>query len=155
MSFVQDMKECMLSLRLYSKKDFFDYSLGGYLHRERWARTRRCSIMNKWRRTSFRKNNYYHREEDFYWSWLSKPEYFVGWNSQTRLRRIILELRHRDKTWRPWLKYITTVRPQDPSRVARYTHIDALCWYVSVSTTRRKILVDALGTLRTTGIHSL
>jgi hypothetical protein len=27
-------------LSLYSKKDFFDYSLGGYSHRERWARTR-------------------------------------------------------------------------------------------------------------------
>jgi hypothetical protein len=39
--------------------------------------------------------------------------------------------------------------------VARYTHMDALCWHVSVSTTQRKILVDALGTLRTTGIHFL
>jgi hypothetical protein len=75
--------------------------------------------------------------------------------SQTRLRNIILELRHRDETWMSWLKYITKVRPQDPSCVARYTHMDALCWYVSVSTTRRKILMDALGTLRTTGIHSL
>jgi hypothetical protein len=68
---------------------------------------------------------------------------------------MILELRHRDKTRMPWLKYITKVRPQDPSCVARYTHMDALCWFVSVSTTRRKILVDALGTLRTTGIHFL
>jgi hypothetical protein len=25
---------------------FFDYSLGGYSHRERWARTRRCFFMN-------------------------------------------------------------------------------------------------------------
>jgi hypothetical protein len=24
----------------------FDYSLGGYSHRERWARTRRCFLMN-------------------------------------------------------------------------------------------------------------
>jgi hypothetical protein len=64
-------------------------------------------------------------------------------------------LRHRDKTWMPWLKYIMKVRPQDPSCVARYTHMDALYWYVSVSTMRRKILVDALGTLRITGIHSL
>jgi hypothetical protein len=68
---------------------------------------------------------------------------------------MILELHHRDKTRMPWLKYITKVRPQDPSFVARYTHMDALCWYVFVSTTRRKILVDALGTLRTTGTHSL
>jgi hypothetical protein len=40
------MKEGTLSLSLYSKKDFFDYSLEGYSHRERWARTRRCFIMN-------------------------------------------------------------------------------------------------------------
>jgi hypothetical protein len=25
---------------------FFDYSLGGYSHRERWAHTRRCFFMN-------------------------------------------------------------------------------------------------------------
>jgi hypothetical protein len=68
---------------------------------------------------------------------------------------MILEFRHRDKTRMPWLKYITKVRPQDLSCVAWYTHMDALCWYVSVSMTRRKILVDALGTLRTTGIHFL
>jgi hypothetical protein len=86
---------------------------------------------------------------------VGKPEYFVHWNSQTRLRHMILELRYRDKTRMPWLKYITKVRPQDPSCVAWYTHMGALYWYVSVSTTQRKILVDALGTLRTTGIHSL
>jgi hypothetical protein len=68
---------------------------------------------------------------------------------------MILELHHRDKTRMPWLKYITKVRPQDPSCVARYTYMDALCWYVSVSMMQRKILVDALGTLRTTGTHSL
>jgi hypothetical protein len=66
---------------------------------------------------------------------------------------MILELRHRDKTRMPW--FIMKVRPQDPSCVARYTHMDVLCWYVFVSTTQSKILVDALGTLRTTGIHSL
>jgi hypothetical protein len=63
---------------------------------------------------------------------------YVYWNSQTRLRHIILELRHRDKTWMPWLKYIMKVRPQDPSCVARYTHMDALCWNLSMSTTQRK-----------------
>jgi hypothetical protein len=59
---------------------------------------------------------------------------------QTRLRHMILELRHRDKTQMPWLKYIMKVRPQDPSCEALYTHMDALCWYLSVSTTRRKSL---------------
>jgi hypothetical protein len=40
---------------------------------------------------------------------------------------MILELRHRDKTRMPWLKYIMKVRPQDPSCVAWYTHMHALC----------------------------
>jgi hypothetical protein len=64
--------------------------------------------------------------------------FFVYWISQTRLRNIILELRHRDKTWMPWLKHIMKVRPQDPSCAARYTHMDALCWNLSMSTMRRK-----------------
>jgi hypothetical protein len=28
------------------KISFFDYILGGYSHRERWARTRRCFFVN-------------------------------------------------------------------------------------------------------------
>jgi hypothetical protein len=40
------------------------------------------------------------------------------------------------KTRMPW--FIMKVRPRDPSCVARYTHMDALYWYISVSTTRRK-----------------
>jgi hypothetical protein len=39
-------------------------------------------------------------------------KFFVYWISQTRLRNIILKLRHRDKTWIPWLKYIMKVRPR-------------------------------------------
>jgi hypothetical protein len=57
----------------------------------------------------------------------SKLEYFAHSNSQTRLRHMILELRHRDKIWMAWLKYIVKVRPQDPSYVAWYTHMNALC----------------------------
>jgi hypothetical protein len=87
------------------------------------------------------------------YSWEDNLKSYVYWISQTRLQNIILELRHHNKTRMPW--YITKVRPQDPSCVARFTHMDALCWYVSVSTMRRKILVDALGTLRMTGTHSL
>jgi hypothetical protein len=41
----------------------------------------------------------------------SKLEYFAHSNSQTRLRHMILELRHRDKIRMPWLKYIVKVRP--------------------------------------------
>jgi hypothetical protein len=40
------------------------------------------------------------------------------------------------KTRMPW--FITKVRPRDPSCVARYTYMDVLCWYVSVSMTQRK-----------------
>jgi hypothetical protein len=53
------------------------------------------------------------------------------------------------------VEYIMKVKPQDPFCVVRYTHMDALCWYVFVSATRKKIPVDALGTLRITGIHFL
>jgi hypothetical protein len=67
----------------------------------------------------------------------------VLWLKETRifsvklwLRHKILELRYRNATRMPWL--VTKVRPRDPSCVAWYTHMDALCWYVFVSTTRRK-----------------
>jgi hypothetical protein len=72
------------------------------------------------------------RSELFIKSWLYNPNIF----SQIRLRHAILELRYRNETRMPW--FITKVRPQDPSCEAWYTHMDALCWYVSVSTTRRK-----------------
>jgi hypothetical protein len=58
---------------------------------------------------------------------IGQPEDFQIWNSQTRLQDMILELRHRDETQMPWLKHIVKVRPQDPSCVAWYTHLDALC----------------------------
>jgi hypothetical protein len=87
------------------------------------------------------------------YSWENNSKSYVYWISQIRLRNIILELHHHDKTWMPWC--ITKVRPQDPSCVAQYTYMDALCWYVSVSMTQRKILLDALCNLRTTGTHSL
>jgi hypothetical protein len=56
--------------------------------------------------------------------------------SQIRLRHVILELRYCNETWMPW--FIRKVRPRDPTCVAWYMHMDALCWYVSVSTTQRK-----------------
>jgi hypothetical protein len=34
------IKGATIYLSLYSKNPFFDYSLGGYSHRERWSRTR-------------------------------------------------------------------------------------------------------------------
>jgi hypothetical protein len=67
---------------------------------------------------------------------------------------MILELRHRDETRMPLLKHIVKVRPQDPSCVAWYTHMNALLVIIRVYDAK-KILVDALGTLRTTGTRSL
>jgi hypothetical protein len=48
----------------------------------------------------------------------------------------ILELCYRNETRMP--RVIAKVRPQDPSCEAWYTHMDALCWNVSMSTMRRK-----------------
>jgi hypothetical protein len=58
---------------------------------------------------------------------VGQPEDFQSWNSQTRLRHMILELRHRDKARMPWLQHIVKVKPQDLSCVAWYMHMDALC----------------------------
>jgi hypothetical protein len=86
--------------------------------------------------------------ELFIKSWLYNPNIF----SQIRLWYAILELRYCNKTRIPW--FITKVRPQDLSCEAWYTHGYALLVCIRVYDAK-KILVDALGTLRTTGIHSL
>jgi hypothetical protein len=95
-------------LSLYSKKVFFDYSLGGYSHRERWARTRRYFLVkhSSWRTTE-----------------VLLPSGASFMVVETRifsvkiwLRHEILELRYRNATQMPWL--VTKVRPRDPSCVA-------------------------------------
>jgi hypothetical protein len=68
-------------------------------------------------------------------SWEGNSKSYVYWISQTRLRNIILELRHHDKTRMPW--YITKVRPQDSSCVARYTHGCALLICIRVYDTKK------------------
>jgi hypothetical protein len=118
---------------LERKKVLFDYSLGGYSHRERWARTRRCFLTS----TGARKSEGICDETLL----LPSGASFYGcitriFSVKIRLRHVILELRYRNETRMPW--FIMKVRPRDPSCVAWYTHMDALCWYVSVSTTRRK-----------------
>jgi hypothetical protein len=105
-------------------KVFFDYSLGGYSHRERWARTRRYFLVK-------------HCAEVL----LPSGASFMVIETQIFsvkiwLRHKILELCYRNTTRMPWP--VMKVRPRDPSCVAWYTHMDALCWYISVSTTRRK-----------------
>jgi hypothetical protein len=41
------IKGAIVYLSQYLKNIFFDYSLGGYSHRERWPRTRRNSYEHK------------------------------------------------------------------------------------------------------------
>jgi hypothetical protein len=116
------------------KKVLFDYSLGGYSHRERWARTRRCLLMSTGARKvkeDSMKRCYSHRERFFIYGCITRI-----FSVKIRLRHAILELRYRNETRLPW--FFMKVRPRDPSCEAWYTHMDALCWYVSVSTTRRK-----------------
>jgi hypothetical protein len=139
------------------EKWIFDYSLGGYSHRERWARTRWCLFMSTGARKVKRElmdvvtpigsevfinHGYITR----IFCALDQSNKAATYDSRVASSRqnlnAVIETYHEGKT-------------QDPSCVARYTHMDTLCWYISVSTTRRKILVDALGTLRTTGIYSL
>jgi hypothetical protein len=59
----------------YTRKIIFDYSLGGYFHRERWARTRWCLFMSRSKEGEERIHiwHYSHRERGFYKSWLSNP----------------------------------------------------------------------------------
>jgi hypothetical protein len=120
-------------LSLYSKKSFFDYSLGGYSHRERWACTRRYSLVK-------------------HWSWRTAGVLLPSGASfmveETRifsvkiwLRHEILKLRYRNATRIPWL--VTKVRPRD--------HGCTLLVCIRVYDAK-KILVDTLGTLRTVGI---
>jgi hypothetical protein len=54
-----------LYLSLYSKKVLFDYSFGGYSHRERWARTRWCLLTSTgaWKAKEYEMKHWYsHRE---------------------------------------------------------------------------------------------
>jgi hypothetical protein len=72
-------------LSLYPKKTF-EYSLGGYSHRERWACTRRNFILQrKEGKRKLVKWNYSHREGmHIIQGWATRR--FQNWNSQTRLK---------------------------------------------------------------------
>jgi hypothetical protein len=115
-------------LSLYSKKVFFDYSLGGYSHREQWARTRRYFLVK----------HYSLRSAGLLLPSGASFMVMETWIFSVKiwLRHEILKLCYHNVTRMPWL--VTKVRPRDPSCEAWYTHMDALCWYVSVSMTQRK-----------------
>jgi hypothetical protein len=95
-------------LSLHSEKVFFDYSLGGYSHRERWACTRWYFLVkhSSWRTAG-----------------VLLPSGASFMVVKTRifsikiwLRHEILELHYRNATRMPCL--VTKVRPQDLSCVA-------------------------------------
>jgi hypothetical protein len=115
----------------------FGHSLGGYSHRERWACTQWYLFMS----TEAKKVNEQSESSitpigsnifiNLSNSNILYPETVKQgcdiWSSSCIIAT---------KTRMLW--FIMKVRPQDPSCEARYMHMDALCWYVSVSTTRRK-----------------
>jgi hypothetical protein len=115
-------------LSIYSKNSSFDYSLGGYSHREHWARTRRYLLLKHY---SLRSTGVLLPSGASFLAVTTRIFSVKIW-----LRHEILELRYRNATWMPWL--VAKVRPRDLSCVAQYMHMDALCWYVSVSKMRRK-----------------
>jgi hypothetical protein len=129
-------KICLsIFLSLYPK--FFGHSLGGYSHRERWARTRWYLFMS----TEVRKM----KEQSGSSITPIGSNLFINLsNSNILYSKTVkqgcdiwfLSCVIATKILMPW--FIMKVRPRDPSCVARYTHMDALCWYVSVSTTWRK-----------------
>jgi hypothetical protein len=82
-------------------------------------------------------------------------EYFVHFNNQTRLRHMIIELHHRDENLNAMIE--TYREGKTPGSVLcglLYAHECALLVIIHVYDAK-KILVDALGTLRTTGTCSL
>jgi hypothetical protein len=148
------IKEEMIYLSLYSKQ-VFDYSLGGYSHRERWPRTRRYFYMHKESKEGERRlgqHHYSHREGVYI---------NQGW-----ITRIFLELKQSNKaaiydsrgaSSRQSLNAMIEIYHEGNTPVLCglvYAHGCALLEIIRVYD-MKKILVDALGTLRTTGTHFL
>jgi hypothetical protein len=148
------IKEATIYLSLYSKH-VFDYSLGGYSHRERWPRTRRNFYMHKKSKEGERrlgKRNYYHREGIYInqgrtTQRFSEPKqsnkaaiYDSRVTSSRQYSNAMIETYHEGKT--------------SGSGQLVYAHGCTLLVTIRVYDVK-KILVDALGTLRTTGTRSL
>jgi hypothetical protein len=110
-------------------KKTFDYSLGVYYHREHWSCTRW-----RWETSITDRNNHRLHCQQYQLKWYhyfttirrdlqlieKQLDDFRHWNSQTRLRIkfMILELSHRDKSLNVVIVKIMKVRPQDPSCMA-------------------------------------
>jgi hypothetical protein len=141
-------------LSLYPKN--FGYSLGGYSHRECWARTRRCFswIMEQKRCKEISKASLLPSGGSFInqgwitqiFGTLNQSNKAATYDSRVASLRqnlnAVVETYHKGKTSGSIL-----CGPV-------YAHGCALLVFIHVYDAK-KILVDALGTLRITGIHSL
>jgi hypothetical protein len=115
----------------------FGHSLGGYSHREHWARTRWYLFMSTEAKkvkeqsessiTPIRSDLFINLSNSNILYSKTVKEGCDIWSSSCIIAT---------KTRMLW--FITKVRPRDPSYEARYTQMDALCWYISMSTTWRK-----------------
>jgi hypothetical protein len=111
------------------------------------------------------KNNKEGKRKLVYWCYshregihISQPEDFQYLNSQTRRKRLqdmIPELCHHDKTRMPWLKQIVKVRPPGSILCGLVYALGCALLVTFCVYNAKKILVDALGTLRTTRTLSL
>jgi hypothetical protein len=150
------IKGGMIYLSLYSKQ-VFDYSLGGYSHRERWPRTWRYLYMYKESKEGERRlghRHYSHREgvhiNQGWITWifleLKSSNKAATYDSRVASLRqssnAMIEIYHEGKT------------PGSILCGLIYAHGYALLEIIRVYDAK-KILVDAQGTLRTTGTHSL
>jgi hypothetical protein len=151
------IKGTIIYLSLYSKNAFFDYSLGGNSHRERWSRTRRNLYRlergKKAREDLERAITHIGREYIFNpggttrrFSELKQSNKAATYNSRVASSRqnsnAMIEIYREGKT------------PGSVLCGLVYTHGCALLVIIRVYDAK-KILVDALGTLRATGTHSL
>jgi hypothetical protein len=140
----------------YDRLQVSDHSLGGYSHRERWARTRRCFFMN---------NEAKKAKEDFESIiTTTRSEFF----NHGYITQIFCALAQSNKTatydsrvpssWQNLNAVIEIYREGKTSGSVLcgpvYAHGYALLVCIRVYDAK-KILVDALGTLRTTGTRSL
>jgi hypothetical protein len=136
---------------------FFNYSLGGYSHQERWARTRWCFlwVMESTQKTKEDLGSVITTigREFFNQGWITRifctlkqsnkaATYDSRVASMRQNLNAVVEIYHEGKT--PW----------SVLRGPVYAHGCALLVFIRVYDAK-KILVGALGTLRITGIHFL
>jgi hypothetical protein len=152
-------------LSLYSKQ--FDYSLGGYSHRERWSCTRwswkyqlhnknKISTSSAMIKNPMMNSTIHSHREGFATSWRRQLKDFRHWNSQTKAHDKILILKplHRDKVLE--CRGRKDHEGKTPGSILHglvYAHECALLVNFCIHNTN-KIPVDTLGTLRPCSVHA-